>query len=222
VFDFDGTLAPIVADRTRADMRPATAERLARLCRAVPCAILSGRSRDDVAGRLGAAIPAAIIGNHGIEEGDRETAFAGVLRPVRAHLVAALDGPGVELEDKRCSLALHLRGPRAPALRRKAEEVLAAHAREVRVFPGKRVLNIVPAGAPHKGDALRSLLARAGADRGIYAGDDATDEDAFRMCEPGVLGVRIGRNAASAAQFYLRHQLEVDGLLDALLANFAA
>src|SRR5262245_40698452 len=51
-FDFDGTLAPIVADRHSATMRGTTARLMRRLCELYPCAIVSGRSRVDLNARL--------------------------------------------------------------------------------------------------------------------------------------------------------------------------
>ncbi|HKU43339.1 MAG TPA: trehalose-phosphatase, partial [Polyangiales bacterium] len=47
-FDYDGTLAPIVAQRDRAHMRARTRRLLARVCALYPCAVISGRSRLDV------------------------------------------------------------------------------------------------------------------------------------------------------------------------------
>jgi hypothetical protein len=57
-FDFDGTLAPIVADPARAHLRPRTRRLLADVARKYPCVVISGRRRADVVGRL-AGIPFA-------------------------------------------------------------------------------------------------------------------------------------------------------------------
>ena len=51
-FDFDGTLAPIVADPPAARLRPRTRRLLAEVARKYPCVVISGRSRADVARRL--------------------------------------------------------------------------------------------------------------------------------------------------------------------------
>src|SRR4051812_22741123 len=59
------TLAPIVADREHARMRTKTAQLLDQVCRVYPCAVISGRSKADVGGRLGNASVKYIIGNHG-------------------------------------------------------------------------------------------------------------------------------------------------------------
>jgi trehalose 6-phosphate phosphatase len=49
------------------------------------------------------------------------------------------------------------------------------------------VLEIRPAVAGDKGTAVRALVGKSGAQLGLYAGDDATDLDAFRgLAEAGL------------------------------------
>ena len=56
------------------------------------------------------------------------------------------------------------------------------------------------AGAPNKGDALLRLRTSDGAHTALYVGDDVTDEDVFRLDQPGrLLTVRIGKSLTSAA-----------------------
>ena len=69
VFDYDGTLAPIVEDPDDAEMRPSTRELLARVADCYPCAILSGRSRPEVMRFVGALGIEWVLGNHGTEWG---------------------------------------------------------------------------------------------------------------------------------------------------------
>jgi trehalose 6-phosphate phosphatase len=86
-------------------------------------------------------------------------------------------------------------------------------------MPGKLVVNLLPDGAPHKGIALEELRAREGADTAVFVGDDVTDEDVFELDRPGkLLGIRVGQSRSSAAPFYIRNQLEVDALLERLVA----
>jgi trehalose 6-phosphate phosphatase len=47
----------------------------------------------------------------------------------------------------------------------------------------------------------------------FYIGDDETDEDVFELTEGLVMGVRVGRDAGSRAQFYLKHQGEIEKVL---------
>lgn len=219
-FDFDGTLAPIVEDPARAQMRSVTAAHLAALCRRYPCAVISGRSRADVGRRLGAARPAYVVGNHGLEPGNQLRRFEAETAQALALLTELLAGTqGLELEDKRYSLAIHYRRARRKrAARLTIAQAVAALPQRQRVVPGKLVVNVVPADAPNKGDALLALRARAGADTALYVGDDVTDEDVFRLDQPGrLVSVRVGASRASAAAYHLRDQREIDSLLARLI-----
>src|SRR5262245_10523488 len=66
-FDFDGTLAPIVAHPDDAAVPPTEARLLAQLSLRRPVAIVTGRRVADVPGRLGFQAQ-FIIGNHGAED----------------------------------------------------------------------------------------------------------------------------------------------------------
>jgi trehalose 6-phosphate phosphatase len=121
--DYDGTLAPIDADRERALMRPRTATLLGELCARYPCAVISGRSRADVRRRLGKARLRYVVGNHGLEPGSDLASFEREMRVAKQFLTLALaNTPGVELEDKRYSLALHYRRSRQRRVARVAIE----------------------------------------------------------------------------------------------------
>ena len=56
---------------------------------------------------------------------------------------------------------------------------------------GRKVLELRPPVAAHKGTAVRALLERAGLSRALYAGDDTTDLDAFAALDGLELGVRV-------------------------------
>lgn len=220
-FDFDGTLAPIVSDPAQAVMRRRTRERFSELCGLYPCAVISGRSRADVGRRLGEATVGHIIGNHGIEPPVTSERFVARVRRARDLLASSLEEwPGVSLEDKRYSLALHYRRSRHKRLvRAQMEDRIASLPGNFKVVPGKLVLNVVPRGAPNKGDALLRIRDLEGADVALYVGDDATDEDVFTLDQPGrVLGVRVGFSRSSAAGYYLRAQADVDELIRRLIA----
>jgi trehalose 6-phosphate phosphatase len=220
-FDFDGTLAPIVAKRGDARMRARTSELFARVCHLYPCAVISGRSQPDVSARLGAAPIKYVIGNHGLEPGASLDEFEQEVAQGRASLEEMLSGvAGVDLEDKRYSLALHYRRSKNKRLARSV--ILAAVAAlpvRMRVVPGKLVVNVVPERAPNKGDALMELRTAEQADTALYVGDDITDEDVFELDQPGrLLTVRVGESGASAAAYFLRDQNEMDCLLAKLIA----
>jgi trehalose 6-phosphate phosphatase len=219
-FDFDGTLAPIEGNRDVARMRGSTARLLERVCTVYTCAVVSGRRRDDVAGRLGRAAVRFVVGEHGADDGTSEVRGHREIAAVLSRLRRTLGGwDGIEIEVKRASLAIHYRHAADPAAARRAIDAVLAHRPPgVRLVPGKRVVNVVSEGAPHKGDAIRRLLRNERAERALYVGDDDTDEDVFRLQTPvPVLTVRVGRAVRSAADYFLRDQREIDVLLKNLM-----
>jgi len=66
-FDFDGTLAPIVARPSQARVPTTTLRRLHRLTQQLPLAVISGRTVADLRSRLGFE-PAHVVGSHGAED----------------------------------------------------------------------------------------------------------------------------------------------------------
>lgn len=222
-FDFDGTLAPIVARPDDAHIPLPVARRLARLAPLRPVAMITGRAVADVSARLG-FVPRFVVGSHGLEDPDALTTrrWADVLDPLRARLAARradLAGAGVTVEDKHFSLALHYRLAPEP---QRARDLIGAMLREAEgglaVGEGKCVVNVVPRGAPDKGDALLDLAARCQADAGLFVGDDDNNEAAFGKAPPGWVSVRVGPDATrSRARFYLDGPTQMPALLQMLL-----
>jgi trehalose 6-phosphate phosphatase len=227
-FDFDGTLAPIVARPDDARISVAVAQRLKALSARLPVAIVTGRSVADVRGRLGFE-PQFIVGNHGAEEdgaGALRNRLAEPLDGLRALLQAhqdALQASGVVVEDKGLSLALHYRLSRDRAgAQRLIANLLTPAPQGLRFFSGKMVVNAVAADAPDKADAVQSLVARTGAAAAFFAGDDVNDEPVFEAAPAHWLTVRIGRDdLASHARFCLDGPQEMTLLLERVLARLA-
>ncbi len=224
-FDYDGVLAPVVKDPGGAPMRASTRRLLARLARAWPCAVVSGRAWTHTRALTEGVVP-VVVGNHGFELGHARPVPPRVLERVRGWREALgreLAGlPGVYFEDKRSTLAIHY------GLERRWRAVEAAVHREAgrlrgaRLVHGKKVLNVIPAGFPDKGDAVLALLRRLRLDRALYAGDDVTDEDAFAVGAPRILGVRVGPGR-TLAPYRLASQDRVEELLELLIrARLAA
>lgn len=219
VFDFDGTLAPLVDDPGAARMNDSTRALLRLVSLLHPCAVISGRSRADIAHRVDGIPLVAIVGNHGAEAGrgpvDRTDAdLVASWRDTARRELAGIEG--VEVEDKGLSLAIHYR---RSTTRDDAEHAVTAVARRLkgaRVFRGHAVMNVVPPHLHDKGVALAGVLSRIGRDRAMYVGDDTTDEDAFRS-KAVQIAVRVGHSPASAAAYFVPSQPDIDDLLRALI-----
>ncbi len=174
LLDVDGVLAPIVArpelaavpEETRAEL-----ERLSGRYRLVAC--VSGRAGEDARALVGVD-SVEVVGNHGLELDPRAEELAGRIAAFRRSVAR-------EVEDKRLSLAYHYREAADEDAARRELEGVAERARAAGLVPrwGRKVLEIRPPLAVDKGTAVRTLLARADAARGLYAGDDTTDLDAF-------------------------------------------
>jgi trehalose 6-phosphate phosphatase len=90
--------------------------------------------------------------------------------------------------------------------------------RGARVIGGSEAFNVVPRGAPHKGQALEHARRLLACDKAIYVGDDETDEDAFAAGRSDrLLSVRIGNARRSRAGYRLKDQLQIDRFLRTLL-----
>lgn len=222
-FDFDGTLAPIVARPDDARVPAAVAHRLQRLAQRLPIAVISGRRVHDLRPRLLFA-PWRVVGNHGAEDESTLQAErdAAALSPARACLAVtadALHDAGVVVEDKGLSIALHYRlaGDRAAA--QQAIEALVAQLPEgLKVFGGKMVVNIVAAWARDKADAVAELVHASGATAAVFIGDDVNDEPVFARREPRWLTVRVGQDdPGSAASWFLDGPADLPRLLDQML-----
>ncbi len=228
-FDFDGTLAPIVARPDAARISQAVSARLAALAARLPVAIVTGRSVDDVRDRLGFK-PHFIVGNHGAEDESAPVVMPpvpGALAPLRAQLDARrheLAGTGVTVEDKGHSIAMHYRlsrtRERALAL---IAELTSAPGDALRVFGGKLVVNVAPRSAPDKAHAVHALVARCGASCALFAGDDVNDEPVFDAAPAGWLTVRVGRDdPQSRAMYFLDSPVEMAMLLERMVALLPA
>jgi trehalose 6-phosphate phosphatase len=226
-FDFDGTLAPLVQRPDDARVPVELSHSLDQLAQLRPVAVVTGRSVADVARRLGFS-PRFIVGNHGAEDPGRSARLdVSCLDELRAQLAshaAELDAAGVQVEDKRFSLALHYRVARDQDRAQACiQALLAGLDPRLRSFGGKFVVNVVLAGAPDKGDAVASLLQRAGCGVAVFVGDDVNDEAVFARALPNWLTVRVGRDdPQSRAGFFLSDHSEVELMLNAMLAVLRA
>jgi trehalose-phosphatase len=227
VCDYDGTLAPIVEDPAQARPGPGSMEALRSLA-ALPettVGMISGRALRDLAAlsRLPAGVH--LIGSHGAEI---DAGFAHALddeaQALRGRLEVGLEvlvghTPGVSLEPKPASVAVHVRRAEPSAGESVLEAVRSGPARweGVHVTEGKAVIELAVV-ETDKGEALDMLRRQAGATAALFAGDDVTDEKAFaRLAGPDV-GVKVGRGA-SLAEYSVPDTGDVVVMLAHLLAE---
>lgn len=221
-FDFDGTLAPIVANPEQARPSQSVIRHMQKLCELAPVAVVSGRRLEDVRERLGFS-PHYLIGNHGIESetgdglssADQVTSAWRVALERQAH---RLRQEGVVIEDKGLSFSLHYRIARD---REQALAAIDAVADQLEPHPkrigGKFVANFLPPDAPDKYAALQALMRARAFDSAFFMGDDVTDDLVFDQAPPHWLTIRVERQEGSRARFYLSSQNEVVALIQALI-----
>ncbi len=226
-FDFDGTLAPIVADPAQARAADRVTRPLAQLALLVPVAVVSGRAQRDLIERLPCEI-AYLVGNHGNEglpEEPDTSQLVETCRRWRASLelqLLAPEGQGVRLEDKGRSLSLHYRAAQDPvAASTFLRSVASALMPQPTVIDGKMVLNLLPPGALTKFEALRILAQHEGVTEVLFVGDDDTDEIAFQRAPSHWTTVRIDPHGKTAARYCLDEQASIEVLLAHLLAEHA-
>lgn len=180
--DFDGTIAPNVANPEEARIHPLM-ERFLDRCSSVAqvaVAVISGRDAEDVRRRLG-GVRAIVAGSHGLECLDAGgavlwTAERSAPDPPPSLMRDAL-GRGLRLERKKFSFALHSRGtePDEPDVKRVTSEITAwADEHNLDVIAGRKVVEVRVRGGGKRA-ALRMLAERLHAHRILFAGDDITD-----------------------------------------------
>lgn len=218
-FDYDGTLAPIVDDPERAAMRAETGHYFTAVSKRAAIALISGRAKHDVGRFISqASLVDFVIGNHGLEGFPGGTSSLDQAETAcklwTASLSSLLDVKGVRVENKTFSLAVHYRGAfDRRAAKAKILEAASLLTPSPRIVMGKCVVNLITAGAPHKGVALLEAMLHSGCRSAVYFGDDDNDEDVFGLSDESILTVRIGKSDHSAALFYLKSQSEMDRVL---------
>ncbi|MBE0620615.1 MAG: trehalose-phosphatase [Burkholderiales bacterium] len=213
--DVDGTLIDIADTPEAVHVDGALLELIANLQRASAgaLALVSGRALAFLDGRLG-ALRLPLAGQHGLERRDAagrmwinaappaaKAAIKEALAPVLAR------HPGLLLEDKGLTLALHYRlAPQLAAYAHRLMNRLAAAADAgLEVQRGRRVAEIKPAGVD-KGSAVAAYLTEppfAGR-RPVFIGDDRNDEHGFAAVNRlDGISVKVGKGA-SCARFRLQ------------------
>jgi trehalose 6-phosphate phosphatase len=192
-----------------------TRRELARLASSYALvACVSGRAGTDVQRMVG--VPGvAVVGEHGLELAPEAEGWAERI----ATFATGVDWPA---ERKSLSLTFHFRRADDEAAARVYLTQVEAAARDEGLVPrwGRMVLEVRPPVDANKGTAVAALLRRAAVSRGLYAGDDTTDLDAFSGLADLELGVRVAVDSPEAPRALLEAADVVvegtDGVLELL------
>lgn len=209
-FDFDGTLSLLVPDRNAARLHPASRSLLKYLA-ADPrnlVAVLSSRSLEDLSSRV--PVPGLFLGGgSGLEwrfpagrrispgeEAERRLKKA--RRAVSTALTRLSAFPGVELEDKKWSAAVHFRRvlPEALSMLYPLLRELKSHP-GIRTFEGPSVAEVQFFPSVNKSFGMRRLCRMLKFDptggRILYAGDDENDALAMKWAiSNGGIAMAVG------------------------------
>lgn len=199
--DYDGTMAPIVADPANARPIAESVTAMRRLA-ALPqtaAAVISGRSLRDLAVLSRLPEEVHLVGSHGLEF---DADFAAGLTVEQRQLLAKVTSgahaiaarfAGVRVEEKPASTAVHFRNVSATDL----ESAQAAVEEELTGVPGLQITHgkaVVEYAVVEmdKGYALDKLRHQTGASAVIFLGDDVTDEKAFARLRGPDVGIKVG------------------------------
>src|ERR1700730_9829418 len=212
LLDIDGTLLDLMPTPRQVWVPPGLANTLDRLLTRTSgaLALVSGRSLNDI-DLIFAPAQFPAVGGHGAEmrliaAGEAAVIHAPPMDKELKRRLAAIArlSPGILLEDKGYSLALHYRlAPHAEKAIYEAVSLIRAdlpHA-PIEVLPGKCVCEIKHAGF-NKASGVIELMNHAPfkGRRPIFIGDDVTDESVFAiMPDFGGLAFSVGRSAQGAA-----------------------
>ena len=212
LLDIDGTLLDLMPTPREVWVPPGLAKTLSGLYRRTggAMALVSGRSLNDI-DLIFAPDQFPAGGGHGAElrlESDAE-AVAAHAPPLDKELKRRLAAiarlsPGILLEDKGYSLALHYRlAPHAEKAIYEAVSLIRADLPDapIEVLPGKRVCEIKHSGFT-KASGVRELMTHPPfkGRKPFFIGDDVTDESVFAiMPDLGGIAFSVGRRAKGVA-----------------------
>jgi trehalose 6-phosphate phosphatase len=212
LLDIDGTLLDLARTPREVWVPPGLAATLHALRERTggALALVSGRSLNDI-DLIFAPARFPAVGGHGAEmrlstDGEAVATHAPPMDPELKRRLAAIArlSPGILLEDKGYSLALHYRlAPHAEKAIYEAVSLIRADLPNapIEVLPGKCVCEIKQAGFD-KASGVRELMTHEPfrGRRPIFIGDDVTDESVFAITpELGGLAFSVGRRANGVA-----------------------
>jgi len=229
--DYDGTLAPIVADPASARPAPGAVELLVKLSAGLGhIAVITGRPAADAVrlGRLDRIPDLTVLGLYGRDRWSGGVVHAGAAPDGLSGALAAIrqlvqpDERGIVVEDKGAAVAVHTRRAGDPKgefdrLERPLAEI--ADAFGLRLEPGRLVLELRDP-TVDKGSALLELVADWRPSSLLYLGDDLGDLPAFaattRLRAQGVAAWSIAVESDEAPEVAAAADATVAGVAGAV------
>jgi len=234
LFDYDGTITPIVEKPELARLSKNMRNLLMRASHDHVLGIVSGRPLKEVKKLVGLK-GIYYSGNHGFEvEGAGVKLVKKEAKQTRHILKKICDElkkklsrvEGVIVEDKGLTASIHYRlvAPKDfKRLEATFERVVKPHvdSGEIKITHGKKVFEIRPNVTWDKGKVVLWLIDVIKPQKNfpiVYMGDDRTDEDAFLVLKNRGLTVLVSnRRKKSHAKFYLKNVGEVKTFLKKLV-----
>lgn len=215
--DFDGTVAPIVNNPLDARPLPRAADALNDLAYLpnTAVALVSGRALSVLRELSSMPSPVHLVGSHGAEfaTGFELAIDDALLARITSELQSiAANRPGVAVETKPASVALHVRNANADDGQAALAAARAASANwGAEMTEGKAVVEFAVV-STDKGEAIDVIRDRTAATAVVFFGDDVTDEKAFQRMRDGDIGVKVGPGQTAA-----RYRVDApDDVADAL------
>jgi len=235
LFDFDGTIAPIVGDPLKAEMLPHWRDWLVALMgkNNIEVGVVTGRAQPD-AGEKVRIDRMLIASDHGYEIwrgrkkifsiGSEFTAEIKTLGSVVYKKFGSISG--VSIEQKDYSVALHYRHvdvKKQSLLVKEYMEMIRPILKEqnLELMRAKKLFEVRPKKFWDKGKGSKWIWENiAPGYLPVYFGDDTTDEDAFKELKSSGITVRVGLKKSSKAEYYVREIDDAAPLMKWLLEEY--
>jgi trehalose 6-phosphate synthase/phosphatase len=231
--DYDGTLQPYAstpAEAVPSQKLMSTLENLFSLDN-TELVLISGRDWQTLDKWFG-TLPVSIVAEHGLFLKEKNRSWH-MLRPVRKNWKKGVQAimnnfaeklPGCLVEEKDYSLAFHYRRSDAGLANVRVRELvnyLTSYTAnmDLKLMRGNKVVEVRPAGID-KGIAAMHWLSGVMANESfiLAIGDDATDEDLFRVMPQRAFSIKVGVGS-SGALYNLNNTDEVLHLLNDMIAD---
>ena len=235
-FDFDGTLSELVNEPVNALPVQGALEALnsAALVENCRVTVISGRMLTDLK-RYFPGSQLTLCGSHGAEISGPGIEYRHELKPEDEREMSRLAAlckasfgsvPGFFLENKRYAIAAHYRmadEKEGMKIEGWFDMIALQGLKSVRLRKGKKVCEILPKNAAGKADAINMIAEKFGAKSGkpgmLFAGDDATDTEAFKILGSRAVLIFVGSGAPETADYVLEGPENMVEFISALALN---